>query len=341
MKKISLFCLCVMILVAGCFVIAPPKSQAEPITLTYSNFFPPTHIQSKLADAWCKEVEKRTNGRVKIQYFPGQTLTKATQNYDGVVQGLSDLGLCLFAYTRGRFPVMEVVDLPLGYPSGMAATMVVNDVYNKFKPKELDDVAVMYLHAHGPGLLFTKKKPVKKMDDMKGLKLRAHGTTAKVVKALGGTPVAMPMPELYQSLQKGVVDGAMYPMEVNKGWKMAEVVEYGTLDYPIAYTSSFYVVMNKDKWASLSDEDKKIIEEINKEWIPKHGKAWDESDKEGRAYFLSKGGKLIELSKEEGDKWKAAVAPVIEEYAVDADKKGLPGKELVEYTEKSLEKYSK
>ena len=96
MKKISLFCLCVMILVAGCFVIAPPKSQAEPITLTYSNFFPPTHIQSKLADAWCKEVEKRTNGRVKIQYFPGQTLTKATQNYDGVVQGLSDLGLMPF-----------------------------------------------------------------------------------------------------------------------------------------------------------------------------------------------------------------------------------------------------
>lgn len=341
MKKISLFFLCFSFVIAGCFMIAPLNSQAEPISLTYSNFFPPTHVQSKLADAWCKEVEKRTNGRVKIQYFPGQTLTKATQNYDGVVQGLSDLGLCLFGYTRGRFPVMEVVDLPLGYPSGMVATLVVNDVYNKFKPKELDDVAVMYLHAHGPGLLFTKKKPVKKMEDLKGMKIRAHGTTAKVVQALGGTPVAMPMPELYQSLQKGVVDGAMYPMETNKGWKMAEVVDYGTLDYGIAYTSSFYVVMNKDKWAALPDDIKKIITEINQEWIPKTGKAWDESDEEGKAYMISKGGKLIDLSKEESEKWKAAVAPVIEEYAVDMEKKGLPGKELVEFTKESLKKNSK
>ena len=341
MGRISLFCLCVFVLIAGCFVIVPLESQAEPVTLTYSNFFPPTHIQSKLADAWCKEVEKRTSGQVKIQYFPGQTLTKAKQNYDGVVQGMSDLGFCLFAYTRGRFPVMEVVDLPLGYPSGVVATKVVNDVYDKFKPKELDDVQVMYLHAHGPGLLFTKKKPVEKMADLKGMKIRAHGTTAKVVQALGGTAVAMPMPELYQSLQKGVVDGAMYPLEVNKGWKMAEVVDFGTLDYPIAYTSSFYVVMNKDKWAALPDDIKKIITEINQEWIPKHGKAWDESDAEGKAFLAAKGGKLIKLSKEEGDKWKAAVAPVFDEYASDVEKKGLPGKELVEFTRKSLEKNSK
>ena len=80
---------------------------------------------------------------------------------------------------------------------------------------------------------------------------KSHGTSAKVVKALGGTPVAMPMPELYQALQKGCVDGGVYPMEVNKGWKMADVIDYCTLDLPIAYTSTFYVVMNKDKWNSL------------------------------------------------------------------------------------------
>ena len=318
-----------------------PAAAADTYQLTSSNFFPPTHIQSKLADAWCKEVEKRTNGRVKVQYFPGQTLTKAKQNYDGVVQGMSDLGLCLFGYTRGRFPVMEVVDLPLGYPSGVVATKVVNDVYSKFKPKELDDVEVMYLHAHGPGMLFTKKKPVKKMEDLKGMKIRSHGTTAKVVKALGGTAVAMPMPELYQSLQKGVVDGAIYPIEVNKGWKMAEVIDYATLDYPIASTSSFYVVMNKDKWAALPDDIKKIITEINQEWIAKHGQAWDESDAEGKAFLVAKGGKLIELSTEEGAKWKAAVAPVLDEYAKSVEKKGLPGKEMVEFTKASLEKNSK
>jgi TRAP-type C4-dicarboxylate transport system substrate-binding protein len=132
----------------------------------------------------------------------------------------------------------------------VVATKVANDVYNKFKPKELDDVAVMYLHAHGPGLLFTRIKS-KTMEDLKGVKIRSHGTSAKVVKALGGTPVAMPMPELYQALQKGVVDGGLYPIEVNKGWKMAEVIDFCTLDLPIAYTSTFYVVMNKDKWNSL------------------------------------------------------------------------------------------
>jgi len=111
-------------------------------------------------------------------------------------------------------PLMEAVDLPLGYKSGMATTIIANAVYEKFNPKELDDVKVMYLHAYGSGLLFTKDKPVSKMEDLKGMKIRSHGTTAKVVKALGGIPVTMPMPELYQSLQKGVVDGAIYPIEV-------------------------------------------------------------------------------------------------------------------------------
>ena len=173
------------------------------------------------------------------------------------------------------------------------------------------------------------------------MKIRSHGTSAKVVKALGGTPVAMPMPELYQALQKGVVDGGLYPIEVNKGWKMAEVVDYCTLDLPIAYTSTFYVVMNKDKWNSLPKDVQATIQQINKEWIVKHGKAWDESDAAGKAYLLEKGGKIIPLSPEEGAKWKKAVAPVIDEYAADVEKKGLPGKELVVFTQESLNQHTK
>ncbi len=340
MKKSFLSCLFGAIVFALSLCIFPIQSEAKPITLTYSNFFPPTHVQSKLAADWCKEVEKRTNGQVKVQYFPGQTLTKAKQNYDGVVQGMSDIGFCLFGYTRGRFPVMEVVDLPLGYPSGVVATKVANDVYNKFNPEELKDVEVMYLHAHGPGLLFTSKKPVKSMEDLKGMKIRSHGTSAKVVKALGGTPVAMPMPELYQALQKGVVEGGLYPFETNKGWKMAEVVDYCTLDLPISYTTTFYVIMNKDKWASLPEDVKATIKQINKEWVAKHAKAWDESDAEGKAFFLEKGGKIIPLSPEEGEKWKTAVIPVIGEYAEKVQKKGLPGKELVTFTRETLEGYT-
>ncbi len=305
-------------------------NAADPIKLTYSNFFPATHVQSKLAEAWCKEVEKRTDGKVVVEYFPGQTLTKAKVVYDGVVQGLSDIGFSVLGYTRGRFPLLEVIDLPLGYTSGPQATKVANAVYNKFKDKALTDTKVMYLHAHGPGLLHTKGKKVEKLADMKGLKIRSHGTSAKVVKALGGTPVAMPMPETYQALQKGVVDGAVYPIEANKGWKLGEVIDYATLDYPAAYTTTFFVVMNKDRWAQLPDDAKKVIEEINKEWIVKHGKAWDESDKEGMEFLKEKNRTIIELSDEQTKKWKEAVKPVLDEYVKDMKKKGLPGQEALD-----------
>jgi TRAP-type C4-dicarboxylate transport system substrate-binding protein len=305
-------------------------NAADPIKLTYSNFFPATHVQSKLAEAWCKEVEKRTDGKVVVEYFPGQTLTKAKVVYDGVVQGLSDIGFSVLGYTRGRFPLLEVIDLPLGYTSGPQATKVANAVYNKFKDKALTDTKVMYLHAHGPGLLHTKGKKVEKLADMKGLKIRSHGTSAKVVKALGGTPVAMPMPETYQALQKGVVDGAVYPIEANKGWKLGEVIDYATLDYPAAYTTTFFVVMNKDRWAQLPDDAKKVIEEINKEWIVKHGKAWDESDKEGMEFLKEKKRTIIELSDDQTKKWKEAVKPVLDEYVKDMKKKDLPGQEALD-----------
>lgn len=310
-------------------------AKAETV-LTYSNFFPPTHIQSKLAEEWCAEVEKRTGGEVKVQYYPGGTLSSAKDCYGGVVDGISDVGLSVLAYSRGRFPVMAAVDLPLGYKSGVAATKVANAVYEKFDPKEFNDTEVMYFHAHGPGLPHTKGEPIKKMEDMKGLKLRATGNSAKVVKALGGTPVAGSMPEAYQSIQKGVVDGGMYPLETNKGWKMAEVVDYCTEAYSVAYTTTFFVVMNKDKWASLSGEAQKAISGINEEWSAKHGRAWDESDKEGREYFLQQDGEFIEVSDEEAARWKSAVEPILEEYATEAEGKGLPGKQIVDFTSETL-----
>lgn len=325
----------------GICLAAAPALAADPIKLTYSNFFPPGHIQSKLAEAWCKEVEKRTGGQVVVEYFPGQTLTKARQVYDGVVEGLSDIGLALFAYTPGRFPVMAAVDLPLGYMSGQAATMVVNDVYKKFNPKELQDTKVMYLHAHGPGVLHTKGKPVKKLEDLKGMKLRGHGTSALIVKALGATPVGMPMPELYPSLQKGVVEGALYPLEVNKGWKMGEVTNFTTASFSIAYTSSFFVVMNKDKWASLPDDAKAAIDQINAEWIEKHAAAWDTSDLIGYQYSLTLGHDIFGLDDKEAARWKAAVAPVIDEYVAGMNKNGFDGKAIVDYTVEALGKYQK
>lgn len=304
--------------------------------LTYANFFPPTHIQSKLAESWCNEVEKRTNGEVTIKYFPASTLVKAPQTYDGVVQGIADIGMTVLAYSRGRFPVASAIDLPMGYKSGVQATKVANGVLKKFKPEEFDDSQIMFLHAHGPGLLHTRDKAVANMADIKGLKIRTTGASGRVVAALAASPVGKSMRECYQMLQKGVVDGSLHPVEANKGWKLGEVVNYLTENYSTAYTTTFAVFMNKGKWNKLSADAKKAIKDINKEWAVKHGKAWDESDQAGLDFFISQGGEVVSLSDAQSRKWKAAVAPVIDKYIEKVKEKGIDGKAVVDFIKANL-----
>jgi TRAP-type C4-dicarboxylate transport system substrate-binding protein len=298
------------------------SAGAKPTKLTFSIFFPPTHGQTKAAMAWAKEIEKRTDNKVQISVFAGGTLTKAPQCYSGTVKGISDLGFSLFAYTRGRFPVMAAVDLPMGYADGKVASRVAQEFAKAFKPKELSDVKVLYLHAHGPGLLHTKK-PVKKLEDLKGMKIRATGLSAKIVKALGGVPVAMPQGGTYEALKKGVVEGTFGPMEVLKGWKQAEVIKYTTECYSIGYTTTFFVVMNLDKWNSLPADIKKIFDEVSDKYTDVHGNVWDSTDQEGRKYTLSLGNEIISLSDEESARWRKAVEPVINDYITntpDGDK---------------------
>ncbi len=322
----------------GLLLFAPValEVQAASIKLTYSNFFPAAHIQSQLVDSWCKEVETRTKGRVSIKHYPGQTLTKAAECYEGVVKGRSDLGLSALSYTADRFPVMGTVDLPLGYTSGKVATAVANEVYRKFKPKELSDTKVMYLHAHGPALINTRGKAVRRLEDMKGTRLRTTGTAAQVVTALAGIPVSAPMPENYQLIKSGKVDGSTHPVESLKGWKLAEVENYVTAAYSVAYTLTFFVVMNKEKWDALPQDIKVIFEEINNEWLLQHGEAWDTSDTEGMQFFLAHGGQVIGLESGEAARWKAAIAPIIDGYAKSLDEKGLKGQEIVNFTINTL-----
>ena len=255
--------------------------QVKPIELNYSIFFPATHKHSVTASEWAKEIEKRTNGRVKVTMFYGGTLTPSDKIYDGVVKGISDLGCHALHYTMGKFPLTEVADLPLGSKSGMAGTKMINEYYKKFRPKEMDEVKVMYLHGHGPGILHTKKA-VNKLEDLKGMKIRCTGMAAKIVAALGGVPVAMPQGETYDALSRGMVDGSMAPYEALQGWKWGEVVKFTTESWGSAYSTGFFVVMNKEKWNSLAPDIQKIIEKVNEEWIEKTGKAWDEIDRPGK-----------------------------------------------------------
>lgn len=317
-------------LVLGVCCLNLTSSEAKTVELNYSIFFPASHGQTLLAAEWAKEIEKRTNGAVKVNMFPGATLTPPDQTYDGVVKGISDIGMSVLSYTKGRFPLSEVIDLPLGYKNGLQATKMTNAFYTKFRPAELADTRIMYLHAHGPGIFHTKK-PVKSMDELKGLKIRCTGTSVRVVSALGATPVAMPQNESYDALQKGVVDGTVSPIETLKGWKVAEVIKSTTENFGSAYTVGFFVAMNKKKWDSLPKDVQQVIEQVNQEWIEKTGQTWDILDKQGKEFSLGMGNQVIELSKEEDEKWAQAVKPVLNDYANQMKQKGLPGEDALAF----------
>lgn len=338
MGRIKWFILVLGLVLIG-FSIVTSSTFAQ-IKLNYSIFFPAPHKNSVLATEWAKEIEKRTNGRVQITMFYGGTLTPADKCYDGVVKGISDIGFSVLGYTRGKFPLTEVSDLPLGIKTGLVATKVINEYFKKFKPKEFDEVQVMYLHGHGPGILHTKK-PVYKLEDLKGMKIRCTGMAAKIVAALGATPVAMPMGETYDALSRGVVDGSMAPQEALHGWKWGEVVKYTIENFGSSYSTGMFVVMNKDKWNSLPPDIQKIIEQVNEEYIEKQGKVWDEIDKVGRDATIKLGNKIITLSPEEDQRWEKAVRPLLNDYKKAMKEKGLPGEEVISFYLQAIYKYQK
>jgi len=329
MKKwnvVVLVVVCVVLLagLSNCRRSADEEKEKEKVVeLSYSIFFPPSHIQCKTAEAWAAEIEKRTDGKVKITVYPAGTLTKAPQCYDGVVNGLSDIGMSCFAY----------------YPSGLVATRVATEMVRKYNPKEVSGVHVLYIHAHGPGIL-ASRKPVRELKDLAGMKVRATGLSSKIVQSIGGTPVAMSQPETYEALQKGVVEATFCPVETLKGWKQGEVINSITDTSVIGYTTAMFVVMNKSAWESLSPELQEVFNQVSDEWVDKHGQAWDQADEEGMVFITKLEREVIKLSEEEKQQWKAAVQPILDEYITKTAEQGLPGKEFLADVKSLIEKLS-
>ncbi|VBB43266.1 TRAP dicarboxylate transporter-DctP subunit [uncultured Desulfatiglans sp.] len=318
-----------------------PQAQAETYNFTYSTFFPPTHIQTKVPQAWAKEIEELSGGRIKIKIFTGGSLTPAPQIYDGVVKGISDFGSSVLAYSPGRFPIMEAVDNPLGYRNAFIATKVINELYNKFKPQEMSDVHICYLFAHGPGLLHTVNKPVRRLEDIQGLKIRSTGTSQLIVRAYGAAPVAMSQGETYDALRKNIVDGTLVPMEALEGFKQGEVLKYTTLTYSSAYTQGFFVAMNLKKWNSLPPDLQQIITDVSEKYVNITAKAWEDSDESGREFVEKLGHEFIELSDEESAKFKEAVKPVFDTYIKNANAKGVDGEAVFKAVQEMVEEFSK
>ena len=316
-----------------------PADAAEGvIQLSYASYVPPIHKMHKIHEDYSKEIEKRTNGRVKVIYYPAQTLLQAAWTYDGVLKGIADIGHFTAGHTRGFFPLLEVLDLPLGQTSGYQISKLGNVFINQFKPKEMEEIHFLFSSSPGPFIIHTAKKPVNNLEDLKGLKIRAAGPTEAVVRSLGGTPVSMPVTETYDALQKGVVDGVLLPTEALLNYRIAEVTTYTTNNYGAACGSLSIYAINKKKWDSLPADIQKIITDVSKEYEEIEAKFWAGIDKEGEEFALQKGHKFISVSKEETAKWTEKVQPVFDLYINAMKAKGLPGAEALQFCKDYIQK---
>jgi len=303
---------------------------AEPlIKLKYAGFMPPAHPISTLSEQWCKELEQKTNGRIKTTYYTAGTLVNAAQIYDGVVKGIIDFGWSVVAYTPNRMLLTEGFILPLGYKSSAQASRAMNAYYEKFKPKEFDDVKLLYLHGFRFVGMHTKK-PVNKLDDLKGMRIKGDGGNVKIIAATGATPTVMPMIELYDGLKRGVCDGSFHPMEALKAWKLGEICPYTYQNSATIAANPFFVAMNKTKWDALPSDIQQIILKMSEEYAVKQGKLWDDLDADAVEY-VGKNHKFTKASAEDEARASQKMVPVLDAYVKSAKAKGLPGDELIKW----------
>lgn len=269
----------------------------------------------------------RTGGRIKITYFPGGSLLKAPAVIKGIETGIADIGLSHIEYTPGRFPVTEVAEMPLGYPTAWVANQIMNEFVNEFKPKEWAKVQILWMHGNGPSQLVTKK-PVRTLEDLKGMTIRAPGRMAEVISALGGTPAPTPVMETYDAMAKGVLDGAFVGGESVKNFRFGEVAKYVTDTWHVGPVYPFYVAMNKQKYNSLPPDLKEIFDYVCGQYRERMALIWNAGDFNGQEFGKKVGVEYITLGKEQFKKWKDAVEPVIENYVKAMVKSGYPEAEV-------------
>jgi len=288
-------------------------AQSKVIELKFANYFPPPSAQSKACEEFILELEKRTGGRIKVNYFPGGSLLKAPAIAKGLETGIADIGFSHIENTPGRFPATEVAELPLGYPTAWVANQIMNDFLNEFKFKEWDKLQILWMHGNGPSQLITKK-PVRSLDEMKGLTIRAPGLMAEVISALGATPAPTPVMETYDAIAKGVLDGAFTGGESVKNFRFGEVAKYVLDTWHVGPVYPFYVAMSKEKYNSLPPDLKSILDHLSGEYRERMALVWNAEDFAGQDFGKSVGVTYSDLSKEQFEKWQQAVQPVIEKY---------------------------
>ncbi len=333
-------------LILGIFVLSiisigfsPVPAAAEPIKLSYANFPPAPTFPCVQMERWKEEVVKRTKGKVVVNTFPGGTLLGAKNMMDGVIAGQADIGNLCMAYQPGRFIVTNATSLPVGIPNARVGSLVLWDLWEKYQPDTFAKVKVLAMFTTAPTNIMSKV-PVRTLDDLKGLDLRASGGAAQILGAWGANPVGMPMPATVEALQKGVVKGLYSSLEVMKDFKFAESCKYVTKTDTVIYP--FAVVMNMDKWNSLPKDVQKVFFDLRVEQTEWTGNYMDNHVKEAMEWSVkSQKVEVIELSAAEKAKWDARLEPITAKWIEQAKAKGLPAEAIVADIEALVKKHSK
>ncbi|MBO3759238.1 TRAP transporter substrate-binding protein [Ciceribacter sp. L1K23] len=330
------------------FTLSAGASWAADVTLKLHQMLPPqATIPSKVLEPWAQKVQAESGGRIAVELYPAMQLGgKPADLVDQVKDGVVDLTWTLFGYTPGRFPKSEAFELPFMVTTAEATSVAFQDYYEKHLKDELTDYHVLAVHTHGPGLIHTiASKPVKSLEDMKGLKLRG---TSKVVnqmlEAMGASAIGMPVTAVPESLSKSVIDGSVVPWEVTPAIKIAELAPNHTaFSGPNGlYTGTFVFAMNKDSYDALPDDLKKVIDDNSGQELARlFGKAMDEGDIRGKDIAEKAGNTIITLDEAETARWKAAGEAVTKAWIAEMDGKGMDGTGLYNDALALIQQYSK
>lgn len=335
----NLLALALLGLCAGAVAATPAAAKEDPVKLTYAFFAPAGTFPGKQMAQWAEQVEKRTEGLVKVQTFPGGTLLGAREMYDGVLSGVADIGLGAPSYDPGRFPLTSGLALPLKFPNATVASLALLDIIQEFKPAEFEKFKIITMFTTEPGYI-QSRKPARSLAELKGMKLRAAGTGVPVLEALGAAPVGMPMPQVPESVQTGVIDGTMTSREVLKDFKLAEMLRHVT-DYPTVVVT-FAAVMDRKKWEALPDKAKKVIDELSREMALWTGRYHDQQNVGEAMAWAQKEYSLQvhKLAAEEAAKWDALLAPMVDDWVKQMQPKGLPAEKFIERLKQLRDKYA-
>ncbi|MHC5655244.1 TRAP transporter substrate-binding protein [Stappia sp.] len=291
-------------------------AAAQEITLKLSHFLPPVHgIHTDFIEPWAKDVEACTNGQVKIQIFPGGTqLGNVAKQQEQVLAGVVDIAHGLTGLPRGRFPRTSVIDIPFLTDDAGVATQTLWAMFPDYLAPEYKGLKVLALHAHNGGLIHTSEKKISDMEDMKGMRIRTPSpAVSAMLEQLGAIPQGMPPGQVYEGLQKGVIDGTVFPWDPVNSFKLSEVLKYH-LDAGV-YTVSFFFVMNQAKYDALPENVRGCIDQYSGDGlVARFGDWWDAWDAPGLAAAKAKGNEITVLSDEERARWREALAPMIASY---------------------------